>query len=230
MKRFFALLIIVLFAVSCSQTSGKKDKDSDIITDLDFLEFDEDTIEELDDLLKPDNSEEIDDDLSDDLSDEVLTESEVNDDDLSDEVSTESDEAADDDILFDDTKIEWLGDVSTVSFTGNNLKTYTISTTASLRDNTPADKKRVVTEKDGSMILRTGNTMLDALFAMTLEEVEENSVSQISDWSFNNGNPVDCNCFETGEKWKYVWTRDTAYAVDLGLALVDPERSKNSLL
>ena len=27
----------------------------------------------------------------------------------------------------------------------------------------------------------------------------------------------------------YVWTRDTAYAVDLGLALLDPDRAMNSL-
>ncbi|HPA57384.1 MAG TPA: hypothetical protein PLT70_08150, partial [bacterium] len=131
---------------------------------------------------------------------------------------------------FEGNSIEWLGDTATVSYTGNELKTFTISTTSDLRDNTPADKQRTFSQKEGDMILESGNMMFDALFTMALREVEENSVSQISDWSFNNGNPVDCECFETGEKWKYVWTRDTAYAVDLGLAFVDPARSKNSLL
>jgi hypothetical protein len=228
MKKNVVLLLIFVFAVSCSETSTKKDKDSDIIQDSDFLEIDNDAIEELDDVLKPDDPEETDDFEN---IDDPDIDDEIDEDETIDEMGDElNDEAVDDDILSDEAKIEWLGDTATVTATGNELKTYTISTTASLRDNTPADKKRVVTENEGSMILRTGNTMIDALFAMTLEEVSENSVSQISDWSFNNGNPVDCDCFETGEKWKYVWTRDTAYAVDLGLAFVDPARSKNSLL
>ena len=30
--------------------------------------------------------------------------------------------------------------------------------------------------------------------------------------------------------WTYVWTRDTSYAVDLGLAQINPQVAKNSLL
>jgi len=228
MKKNVVLLLIFVFAVSCSQTSGKKDKDSDITHDSDLLEIDNDATGELDDVIKPDNSEETDDFEN---IDDTDIEKEIDEDETIDETVDElNDESADEDILSDTAKIEWLGDTATVSYTGNELKTFTISTTASLRDNTPADKKRTFSQKDGDMILKSGNIMFDALFTMALREVEENSVSQISDWSFNNGNPVDCNCFETGEKWKYVWTRDTAYAVDLGLAFVDPERSKNSLL
>ena len=66
-----------------------------------------------------------------------------------------------------------------------------------------------------------------------MEEMRENSVDAVQDGAFNNGAPLPCGdggCFETGLKWKYVWTRDTAYAVDLALGSLDPQRSKNSLL
>lgn len=230
MKKNVALLLILIFAVSCSETSTKKNKDSDIIQDLDFSEFDEDAIEEIDDVLKPDDSKEPDDfENIDDPDNEEQTDEDETADETVDETADElNDETVDDDV-FEGNSIEWLGDTATVSYTGNELKTFTISTTADLRDNTPADKKRTFSQKEGDMILKSGNIMFDALFTMALREVEENSVSQISDWSFNNGNPVPCDCFETGAKWHYVWTRDTSYAVDLGLAFVDPERSKNSL-
>ncbi len=109
-------------------------------------------------------------------------------------------------------------------------RTYRLSTTASLRDGQPSNP-RVIIEGAGPTT-RTGNDIFDALHALALEEVRENSVAQISDGSFNDGNPVSCGtggCFETGRLWKYVWTRDTAYAVDLGLAGIDPIRSTNSL-
>jgi hypothetical protein len=108
-------------------------------------------------------------------------------------------------------------------------RTYTVATTAALRDNEPSSKQVTLTEQEGQMILRSGNDLFDALFAMAIDETRQLSVSSISDGAFNNGQGVPCDCFETGAKWNYVWTRDTAYAVDLGLAFVDPRRSKNSL-
>jgi len=125
--------------------------------------------------------------------------------------------------------IEWNGDTASVTATGDGLRSYTLTTTAKLRDNTPASKSRTLTEMSGRMRLRSGVTMLDALFALALEEAAQDSVTSITDGAFNYGNPIDCDCFETGENWHYVWTRDTAYAVDLGLAAVDPLRSRNSL-
>ncbi len=125
--------------------------------------------------------------------------------------------------------IEWNGDTASVTATEGELRTYTLATTAELRDNTPASKSRTFAETSGRMRLRSGVTMLDALFALALEEASQDSVTSITDGSFNHGNPIDCDCFETGENWHYVWTRDTAYAVDLGLAAVDPLRSRNSL-
>lgn len=109
------------------------------------------------------------------------------------------------------------------------LREYTLTTTHELRDNLPPDKSVTFTERASDPILRSGNLLVDAVFAMAFHEAELASVESISDGAFNNGEGVECSCFETGEKWNYVWTRDTAYAVDLGLAWVDPSRARRSL-
>ena len=78
----------------------------------------------------------------------------------------------------------------------------------------------------------TQNDMFDALYALALEEVRQCSVSAIQDGAYNGGNPMSCapgGCFETGRLWTFAWTRDTAYAVDLGLAALDPTRARNTL-
>jgi hypothetical protein len=108
-------------------------------------------------------------------------------------------------------------------------RTYTLTTTATLRDGQPGNP-RTVTERDGAPTLRTGHDLFDALYALAHDEVRELSVASIRDFAFNEGRGVNCGgCFETGRLWNYVWTRDTAYAVDLGLAGVDPARSRASL-
>jgi hypothetical protein len=61
-------------------------------------------------------------------------------------------------------------------------------------------------------------------------EMKLDSVSAIRDGSYNGGQAIPCDCFETGEKWHYVWTRDLSYAADLGLGMLDPQRVRNSLL
>jgi len=58
--------------------------------------------------------------------------------------------------------------------------------------------------------------ILDALYNMALEELELNINKD--------------NLFDTGEKWKGVWTRDISYSVILALAITNPEISKRSLL
>jgi len=110
-------------------------------------------------------------------------------------------------------------------------RTYTLRTTADLRDDRP-DNPRIVAEQPGEPTVRSGHDLFDALHALALEEVRELSVESIRDFAFNDGAGVDCpdgGCFETGRLWNYVWTRDTAYAVDLGLAPMDPTRARNSL-
>lgn len=84
-----------------------------------------------------------------------------------------------------------------------------------------------ITEHAEDMRVRSGNLMFDGLFALAMQEVRQARISKIDDGSFE---PVACECFETGEQWHFVWTRDTAYAVDLSLALVDPARAMSSLL
>jgi hypothetical protein len=125
--------------------------------------------------------------------------------------------------------LSWLGNTATVSVDDPNsaTRTYHLSTTADLRDNIPQSKQ--ITEANGQMRLRSGNDLFDGLFALALEETRQNSVSEIHDKAFNDGNAIACDCFETGCEWNYVWTRDIAYSVDLALALIDPGRSKNSL-
>jgi hypothetical protein len=89
---------------------------------------------------------------------------------------------------------------------------------------------RVVAEAEGEPYVRSGNAVFDGLFALGLADARLDRVSQIRDDSFGEGLPIDCVCFETGEKWPYVWTRDVSYSVDLALAALDPQRALNSLL
>ncbi len=84
-------------------------------------------------------------------------------------------------------------------------------------------------EVAGQPTLRSGNTGFDALFTLAGLEMAQNSVSQIRDGSYNGGKDISCNCFETGEYWHYVWTRDLSYAASLGLGMLDPRRVRNSL-
>jgi len=81
----------------------------------------------------------------------------------------------------------------------------------------------------GLPVVRSGNSGFDALFTLAGLEMGQNSVSQIRDGSYNGGQPISCNCFETGEYWHYVWTRDLSYAAALGLGMLDPRRVRNSL-
>jgi hypothetical protein len=99
-----------------------------------------------------------------------------------------------------------------------------------LRDNDPASKIITTEEAPNDSRLRSGNILLDALYSMSLTETRQNSQNTIQDGAFNQGQPVSCNCFQTGQKWTWAWTRDTAYSVDLGLALIDPQRSMNTML
>ena len=131
------------------------------------------------------------------------------------------------DMLTDD-----LGDAS-VSVANRDAchRTYTLSSTATRRDDLPTSPREVV-EEPGYPTLRSGNDLLDALHALALAEARENMVDTITDGAFSQGGATSCGaggCFETGRKWTYVWTRDTAFAVDLGLASVDPTRAANSL-
>jgi hypothetical protein len=130
------------------------------------------------------------------------------------------------------TSGEWRdgADRTTVRVTADVAcrRTYELSTTAPLRDHLPVNPRTVEEPADGP-IVRTNNVTFDALYALALAEAREASVASIHDAGFDNGKPRRCPCFETGRLWTYVWTRDTAYSTDLGLATLDPIRAMRSL-
>jgi hypothetical protein len=107
------------------------------------------------------------------------------------------------------------------------LRTYVQSTTMQLRD--PGPQALTYQEDAALPTVRSGNLAFDALFALALHEMRQDSVKEIRDGNYKGNAPIACDCFETGEKWHYVWTRDLSYAADLGLAMLDPQRVRNSL-
>nr|WP_313508776.1 Six-hairpin glycosidase-like protein [Stenotrophomonas geniculata] len=76
---------------------------------------------------------------------------------------------------------------------------------------------------------QTGSVMFDALFALAKQEMDQDRVDAIRDPAFDEGRPVPCECFQTGARWPYVWTRDVSFAADLALARLDPQRTRQSL-
>jgi len=58
--------------------------------------------------------------------------------------------------------------------------------------------------------------LLNAIYQLSLEEIEKNIAPDTT--------------FNTGAKWKGVWTRDISYSIILALSITNPEISKNSLL
>jgi predicted alpha/beta superfamily hydrolase len=107
------------------------------------------------------------------------------------------------------------------------LRSYTQSTTMRVRE---GGKQEVsYQERQGMPTVRSGNLAFDALFSLAATEMAQDSVGEIRDGSYNGGNPISCNCFETGELWHYVWTRDLSYAASLSLGMLDPRRVRNSL-
>jgi hypothetical protein len=126
----------------------------------------------------------------------------------------------------------WDGKQETARFSVQDpqapLRSYAHSTTMQLRD--PGPQTTSYKEDAALPMVRSGNLAFDALFALAGHEMRLDSVKEIRDGNYNGNTPVPCDCFETGEKWHYVWTRDLSYAADLGLAMLDPQRVRNSLL
>ena len=123
--------------------------------------------------------------------------------------------------------IDWHGTAVTVRATSTEAgATYQFAVT----EPDGAQRTREVTEPAGRPYVRTGNALFDGAFALSQVELLEDSVAAITDGAFNDGQPLACDCFETGEKWHYVWTRDLSYSADLGLSYLDPARTRNSLL
>lgn len=251
MKKLFLLMFAAIFIFSCGGSkndSGSTGSDNDIPgNDDDSAPYEaEDTSCELDcgdddpvsdnepadtDPAESDSDIPENDDDSDYEPEDETCELECDDDPVSDSEPADADPAEEPDndtnpVVSNTSTVEWGGKKGEVSVSGNELKTYTLTTSAELRDNYPESKQRVITETAGYPVLRSGNTMFDALFAMAITELNENKVTEIHDSNYGN---AQCDCLETGANWPYVWTRDTAYAVHLGIAFLEPEKSKNSL-
>jgi hypothetical protein len=90
----------------------------------------------------------------------------------------------------------------------------------------PQGERRIAAQK---LVAHTASPLFDGLFAMAQDDLRQDSVAAIRDDAFDRGQSIPCACFETGEKWHYVWTRDLSYAVDLALWRLDPERARQSL-
>ena len=125
----------------------------------------------------------------------------------------------------------WDGKRETARFSVKDpqapLREYAQSSSMQLRDPGPSFVR--VRETGEQPLVRSGSLPFDALFALANQELRQDAVAAIRDGSYNGGAPIDCACFETGEKWHYVWTRDLSYAADLGVALLDPARVRRSL-
>ena len=131
----------------------------------------------------------------------------------------------------------WDGKQETARFSTPDaaapLREYTQASTMRVRqsgDQQQQPQQIAYREAADLPLVRSGNLEFDALFALAATEMRQASVSEIRDGSYNGGNPIPCACFETGEQWHYVWTRDLSYAAALGLATLDPQRVRNSLL
>ncbi|MCM5557935.1 hypothetical protein [Pleomorphomonas sp. JP5] len=109
---------------------------------------------------------------------------------------------------------------------GNRI--FELTTTATRRDN--PNRHRRIEERTGEPRIVTGSPLFDALFAQAVDDARLNAVSSIRDGAYRHGKPIPCECYQTGEKWTYVWTRDVSYAAHLGLAVLDPERAATTLL
>jgi hypothetical protein len=110
-----------------------------------------------------------------------------------------------------------------------DARRYFLQTDAPLRDGLPEGGVLQLEESAEHPRVRSGNLWFDALYSMSMDEAALNSVDTIRDGAYRDGGPIRVKAFQTGEKWLYVWTRDLAYALHLGLSAYDPARALESL-
>ncbi len=86
---------------------------------------------------------------------------------------------------------------------------------------------------EDALHVESNSKLFDALFALAVQESHEDEADHLNNTDFGAGG-IDCGkdqggCYNTGTGWNYVWTRDTAFSVDLGLSMLNPTICKNSL-
>ncbi|MDE2150344.1 MAG: Six-hairpin glycosidase-like protein [Gammaproteobacteria bacterium] len=91
---------------------------------------------------------------------------------------------------------------------------------------TPTGARTIAPQR---FVTHTASALFDGLFAMAQDDLRRDSVQTIVDAAFNHGRPIPCRCFVAGAKWPFVWTRDIAYSIDLGLWRFYPQRAIASL-
>lgn len=81
----------------------------------------------------------------------------------------------------------------------------------------PLQKKKWTLKTDISHYpsFHSEQILIEALYNLSIEELIQNTEAD--------------QTFRTGEKWEGVWTRDVSYSILLGLGIIEPEISKNSL-
>jgi hypothetical protein len=90
----------------------------------------------------------------------------------------------------------------------------------------PKGERKIAAQK---LAVHTASPMFDGLFAMAQADLQQDSVAAIRDGAYDHGHPMPCECFATGAKWPFVWTRDLSYSVDLALWRLDPVRARQSM-
>jgi len=75
----------------------------------------------------------------------------------------------------------------------------------------------------------TASALVDTLFALAQDEAAGARVKELHDPAYLHNGPIACDCFVTGVKWPFVWTRDSAYSIDLALGWLDPARARRTL-
>jgi len=132
-------------------------------------------------------------------------------------------------------RISWRSESATITAgpATRAQRGYSLTTTQDQRKSGKG-KQLAINEHADAPTIRTGSQMFDGLFALAIQEARDLTVTSIRDSKYKNGAAIPCGgtvgCFQTGDSWTYVWTRDTSYAIDLGLAQINPQVAKNSLL
>lgn len=121
-------------------------------------------------------------------------------------------------------------EVVSVAVTTDKTKLRQFTLTSSQQQRDDKEKTRSFSERSQYPQVHSNSLLFDALFSMAIDDMQLDSVKAIRDFNYNMGDSIPCDCFETGEKWNYVWTRDLSYSVNLSLAQFDPARSINSML
>ena len=89
---------------------------------------------------------------------------------------------------------------------------------------------RVALEREGAPRLESGCPRVDALYALTLDDLRLLAAPGEEPPAGLAPTDGEYGWFHTGARWPGVWTRDVSYAIDLGVGVLEPLRSRSALL